>query len=141
MGYRGYDKLNREVQYPFGYGLSYTTFEISGMEVGEPNADGSLDVTCTLTNTGTRDGAGVVQLYVGKTSGSPVERPVKELKNYAKTMLKAGESAEVTLHLPKDAFTYYSTDEHDFVYDPGTYNIMLGLSSRDIRQEASITMP
>ena len=56
-------------------------------------------------------------------------------------MLKAVVSAEVTLHLPKDAFTYYSTDEHDFVYDPGTYIIMLGLSSRDIRQEASVTMP
>lgn len=141
VGYRGYDKLNREVQYPFGYGLSYTTFDISGMKVSEPNADGSLDVTCTLTNTGTRDGAGLVQLYVGKTSESPVERPLKELKNYAKTMLKAGEQAEVTLRLPKDAFTYYSTDAHDFVYDPGTYNIMLGFSSRDIKQEASVTMP
>ena len=141
VGYRGYDKLKRQVQYPFGYGLSYTTFELSDMKVGEPNEDGSIDVTCTLSNTGTRDGAQVVQLYVGKTSESPVERPVKELKNYAKTSLKAGETKEVTLRLPKDAFTYYSTDEHDFVYDPGTYNIMLGFSSRDIKQEASVTMP
>ena len=141
VGYRGYDKLNRQVQYPFGYGLSYTTFELSNMQVGEPNEDGSIDVTYTLTNTGSRDGAQVVQLYVGKTSESPVERPIKELKNYAKTTLKAGEAKEVTLNLPKDAFTYYSTDEHDFVYDAGTYNIMLGFSSRDIKQEASVTMP
>ena len=141
VGYRGYDKLNREVQYPFGYGLSYTTFEISDMRVGKPNEDGSIDVTYTLTNTGSRDGAQVVQLYVGKTSESPVERPIKELKNYAKTTLKAGEAKEVSLNLPKDVFTYYSTAEHDFVYDAGTYNIMLGFSSRDIKQEVSVTMP
>lgn len=141
VGYRGYDKLKREVQYPFGYGLSYTTFELTNMKVGEVNADGSVDVTCTLKNTGSRDGAEVVQLYVGKTSTSPVERPLKELKNYAKVQLKAGEQTDVTLRLPKDAFTYYSTEAHDFVYDPGTYNIMLGFSSRDIKQETSVTMP
>lgn len=141
VGYRGYDKLKRMVQYPFGYGLSYTTFEISDMKVSAQQADGSVDVSYTLSNTGTRDGAQVVQLYIGKTSESPVERPIKELKNYAKTALKAGESATVTLNLPKSAFTYYNTDEHDFVYDPGTYNIMLGFSSRDIMQESSITMP
>ena len=141
VGYRGYDKLNRQVQYPFGYGLSYTTFQLTDMKVSQPQTDGSVDVTCTLTNTGTRDGAQVIQLYVGKTGQSPVERPVKELKNFEKVTLQAGQAQQVTLHLPQDAFTYYSTDRHDFVYDPGTYNIMLGFSSRDIRQQASVTMP
>ena len=111
------------------------------MKVSQPQTDGSVDVTCTLTNTGTRDGAQVIQLYVGKTGQSPVERPVKELKNFEKVTLQAGQAQQVTLHLPQDAFTYYSTDRHDFVYDPGTYNIILGFSSRDIRQQASVTMP
>lgn len=141
VGYRGYDKLKREVQYPFGHGLSYSTFTLSDMKVSEPQSDGSVNVTCTLSNTGTHDGAQVVQLYVGKTSSCPVERPLKELKNYAKVTLQAGESTQVTMNLPQSAFSYYSIEAHDFVYDPGTYSIMLGFSSRDILQETSVTMP
>lgn len=140
VGYRGYDKLNRQVQYPFGYGLSYTTFEVSDVEVSAQNADGSVYVTYTLTNTGSREGAEVVQLYVGKTGGSPVPRPIKELKNFEKTRLRPGESAVVKQTLPRSAFTYYSTEAHDFVYDPGTYRLMLGFSSRDIVQEMTVTL-
>lgn len=69
VGYRGYDKLQREVQYPFGYGLSYTDFCLSNLSVSEPLADGSVEVTCKLSNTGKRDGAQVVQLYLGKEGG------------------------------------------------------------------------
>lgn len=132
IGYRGYDKLKRDVQYPFGYGLSYTSFNLSGLTVSKQNADGSVEVSCKLTNTGKRDGAQVVQAYVGRVGGI-IERPEKELKKFEKVFLKAGESATVRMTLPKDAFTYYSTNAKDFVVDAGTYNIMLGFSSQDIK--------
>lgn len=137
IGYRGYDKLKREVQYPFGYGLSYTTFKLSNVKVANPNADGSVDVTCTLANTGKREGAQVIQLYVGKVGGE-VERPEKELKKFKKIALKKGESTTVKMTIPKDAFTYYSVENKKFVKDPGTYNIMVGFSSRDIKVQKTI---
>lgn len=137
IGYRGYDKLKRDVQYPFGYGLSYTSFNLSGLTVSKQNADGSVEVSCKLTNTGKRDGAQVVQAYVGRVGGI-IERPEKELKKFEKVFLKAGESATVRMTLPKDAFTYYSTNAKDFVVDAGTYNIMLGFSSRDIKTQKPV---
>ena len=137
IGYRGYDKLKRDVQYPFGYGLSYTTFRLSGMKVGQQAADGSVEVTCTLKNTGKRDGAQVIQAYVGRIGGQ-IERPEKELKKYEKVFLKAGESKAVTLTLPREAFTYYSTNAQGFIVDPGTYHVMLGFSSRDIKAAQTI---
>lgn len=140
MGYRGYDKLGREVLYPFGHGLSYTTFSIDGLSVGHQNDDGSLEVSCTLTNTGDRDGAGVVQVYVGREGECSVERPVKELRDFAKVFLKAGESRQLTFTLQPSAFSYYDVTSHDFVVDPGQYNIMLGFSSRDIRTEQRVNI-
>ena len=137
IGYRGYDKLKREVQYPFGYGLSYTTFKLSEMTVSAPQEDGSVEVSCKLSNIGKRDGAQVVQTYVGRIGGN-IERPEKELKKFEKVFLKAGESSIVKMILPKEAFTYYSTNAKDFVVDPGQYNIMLGFSSRDIKTTRSI---
>ena len=137
IGYRGYDKLKREVQYPFGHGLSYTTFKLSNLSVSEQNADGSVEVTCNLTNTGKREGAQVVQLYVGKVGGA-VERPEKELKQFKKVVLPKGESASVKMTISKDAFTYYSVENKKFVTDSGTYNIMIGFSSRDIKAQKPI---
>ena len=138
VGYRGYDKLGRQVMYPFGHGLSYTTFAISNASAGERQADGSMEVTCTLTNTGSRDGAQVVQLYVGRRGECPVERPLKELRDFQKVFLGAGESQQVTFRLGTSAFSYYDTAKHDFIYDPGEYDIMLGFSSRDIRKELRV---
>ena len=140
MGYRGYDKLGRQVLYPFGHGLSYTTFSIDDLEIGEQQGDGSIEVSCTLTNTGLRDGAGVVQLYVGREGEYPVERPIKELRDFAKVFLRVGESQQITFTLKPDAFSYYDVTQHDFVYDAGQYSIMLGFSSRDIRQTSSTTL-
>ena len=137
IGYRGYDKLKRDVQYPFGYGLSYTTFNLSGVSVSKQNTNGSVEVTCKLTNSGKRDGAQVVQAYVGKVGGT-IERPEKELKKFEKVFLKAGESKTIKMTLPKDAFTYYSNNAKSFVTDAGTYNIMLGYSSRDIKAVKAI---
>ncbi|WP_129618536.1 MULTISPECIES: glycoside hydrolase family 3 C-terminal domain-containing protein [Bacteroides] len=138
IGYRGYDRLKREVQYPFGFGLSYTTFKLSNMTLGEIREDGSVDVRCRLVNTGKRAGAQVVQVYVGKTS-SQIERPEKELRNYKKVFLQPGESAAVTFTLPREAFTYYSTTAHDFVVEPGEYRIILGFSSKDIQSQIKVS--
>ena len=138
IGYRGYDKLKREVQYPFGYGLSYTTFKLSNIVVSKPNADGTVEVTCRLANTGKRDGAQVIQAYVGKAENSPVERPQKELRKFEKIFLKAGESTTVKMTLPKESFMYFDVNRTQFVTDPGIYNIMLGFSSRDIKAQKNI---
>lgn len=132
VGYRGYDKLLRDVQYPFGYGLSYTDFKLSGMKVSDPNLDGSVNVECVLTNVGKRDGSQVIQAYVGKES-LVVARPLKELKGFKKVFLKAGEAKTVNIVLPKDAFTYYNTVAKDFIVEPGEHCVMLGFSSRDIK--------
>ena len=137
IGYRGYDKLGREVQYPFGYGLSYTTFRLADMQVSDQKADGSVEVSCTLKNTGRRDGAQVVQVYVGKTGGLS-DRPVKELKDYRKVFLRAGESRQLTFTLPQEAFTYYNPAAKDFIADPGQYRLMLAFSSRDVQLQKDI---
>ncbi|MDU1890825.1 MAG: glycoside hydrolase family 3 C-terminal domain-containing protein [Dysgonomonas sp.] len=138
IGYRGYDKLKREVQYPFGYGLSYTNFKLSNLSVSQPDSDGNVTITCRLSNIGKRTGAQVVQTYIGKANSSAVERPEKELKKFEKVQLKSGESSTIKMVLPKESFTYYSTDKNKFVNDPGTYNVMLGFSSRDIKLQETI---
>ncbi len=141
-GYRGYDKLGREVQYPFGYGLSYTTFRLSDVKVSAPDANGCVEVSCRLTNTGKRAGAEVVQAYVGKDASdqAKAERPVKELRGYKKVYLEPGKSAVVTMTLPASSFEYYDVEKHDFTRDPGLYNIMLGFSSRDIKASRQLTV-
>lgn len=139
IGYRGYDRLKREVQYPFGYGLSYTSFKLSDMSVSMQDSDGSIEVTCKLTNTGKRDGAQVIQVYIGKKI-EMIDRPEKELRKFEKVFLRAGETKTVKMMLPKDAFTYYSTVDKDFIVEPGNYNIMLGFSSEDIREQTSIAV-
>lgn len=139
VGYRGYDKLSREVQYPFGYGLSYTTFSISDMEIRHLNdKDTLLEVQYTIKNTGAMAGAEVVQLYVGKPGGSPVQRPIRELKEYDKIFLQPNEEQTRTIRLAKDAFSYYSVGDHHFVVDNGIHKIELGTSSRDIKISSEV---
>ncbi|MEG2370181.1 MAG: glycoside hydrolase family 3 C-terminal domain-containing protein [Alistipes sp.] len=139
VGYRGYDKLNREVQYPFGYGLTYSTFELSEVKV-EAATEGRVEVTYTLKNTGKVPAAQVVQIYVGKQGETAVDRPVKELKGYEKIALKPGESRKVTTLLDHKAFAYFSVRDGRFVSDNGQYLIQLGFSSRDIQHTAVVTM-
>ncbi|MDR1682130.1 MAG: glycoside hydrolase family 3 C-terminal domain-containing protein [Candidatus Symbiothrix sp.] len=140
IGYRGYDKNNTDVQYPFGFGLSYTSFEITDLNVETLHAMSLHEISCKIKNTGNRAGAQVIQLYVGKRSASPVERPVRELKQYEKVFLEPGEEQIVILHLNKDAFSYYSVEKKDFTVDNGEYSIELGFSSRDIKQQTNITI-
>ena len=139
VGYRGYDKLDRQVQYPFGYGLSYTTFSISGMTVSEASeSDYMYKITCELTNTGKVAGAEVVQLYVGKKDESIVERPLKELKAFRKIFLEPGQTKTVTMYLSEDDFSFFDVNETAFVLDKGLYEISLGFSSRNLVQKQNI---
>lgn len=131
IGYRYYDTSTVRVQYPFGYGLSYTEFTYSDIHV-EPDK-----VACTVTNSGERDGAEVVQLYVGmKDSG--IFRPVKELKGFRKISLKAGESREVWIPFDDKTFRYWNVNTNSWEVEDGTYQLMVGASVADIRLRAEI---
>lgn len=140
VGYRGYDKLKREVQYPFGFGLSYTSFKISDITVSDTDAKGEVTITARLTNVGKMFGAEVLQVYVGKTQGGLVVRPEKELKKIKKIFLSPGRSEVVTIKFSEEDFTYYDVKTKGFVKDSGQYNIMLGFSSRDIKFSKTINV-
>lgn len=139
VGYRYYDKKNMEVLYPFGHGLSYTTFEYSDISVSsnEVTDKKPFTVEFTLTNTGDRDGAEIVQLYVEPLTPTVI-RPIKELKGFEKIFLKAGESKRVVFRLDKSAFAYYSVKLHDWYSESGEYNILIGESSASICLEEQV---
>ena len=137
VGYRGYEKNDVSPLYPFGYGLTYTSFEYSDLMVSE-KGDG-VDVTLTVTNTGEYDAAEVVQVYVGEDNPC-VARPAKELKGYDKVFIPKGESAVVTVRLPESAFAFYDVDIHDWRINPGTFTIMVGASSQDIKLKEHIIL-
>ena len=134
VGYRYYETANKAVRYPFGYGLSYTTFAYSDLKV---NAD---KVTFTLTNTGSVAGAEIAQLYVAKPDAT-VFRPAKELKGFAKVFLKAGESKTVTIPLDDKTFRYWNVATDHWEVEGGSYQLLVGASVQDIRLTADITLP
>ena len=134
VGYRWYDARKMPVLFPFGYGLSYTTFEYSDLRVSRKafkDTDG-VEVSVTVKNTGSVDGKEVVQLYVSDKTGVEV-RPEKELKGFEKVSLKAGESKTVSFRLDKRSFAFWNTDINEWYAPSGTYEIKVGASSRDIR--------
>ena len=133
VGYRWFDKKKIEPAFPFGFGLSYSKFTIGNAQVTTSGqGDGRrLDVAVQVTNTGPRDGAEVVQLYVRPVHGA-IDRPEQELKGFARTMLKAGETKTVDLSLSRKDFTYYDEKSSSWILSPGTYQLALGDSSRDI---------
>lgn len=133
VGYRYYETVDKPVLFPFGFGLSYTTFEYSGITV---SADA---VTFTIKNTGSVDGAEVAQVYVS-AKAPKIYRPKKELKGFAKVFLKVGESRQVTIPLDDKAFRYFNTKTNRFEIDGGTYEILVGASVADIRLAASVTV-
>lgn len=141
IGYRYYDKKDMEVLFPFGYGLSYTTFEYSNLRLSaaEITDKDTLDVTVTVKNTGKRAGKTVVQLYVGDKE-STVLRPVRELKEFAKVELQPGESKDVTFTLCKRAFAYWNEQIHDWHVESGEFTIEVGQSSRKIDVCATVTV-
>jgi beta-glucosidase len=139
VGYRGYEKNRIATQYPFGYGLSYTQFSYSDLQISPPTWNGHdpVKVSFTVTNTGTVAGAEISQLYVGKRQ-SRVPRPIKELKGFEKTFLQSGESKRVTLGLNDRSFAYYNTGSKEWVVEPGAYEVLIGASSQDIRLKGEV---
>lgn len=136
VGYRSYDARRLDVSFPFGHGLSYTTFEYSDAAV---ESDGDLTVHVTVTNTGGRAGAEVVQVYAG-APGSSVARAPRELKGFTKVRLDSGESQRVAVSIRRDDLAYWDTRVDSWVVEGGTYSIDIGASSRDIRQTLTVDM-
>ena len=133
VGYRYYQTAGVKPAFPFGYGLSYTTFEYSGLKADETG------VTLTVTNTGSAAGAEIVQLYVAKPDAK-VFRPEQELKGFAKVSLAPGESKTVTIALDDKAFRYWNVKTNAWEVEGGSYQLRVGASSVDIRLTADITV-
>ena len=126
--------LNGEPLYPFGHGLSYTNFKYSGLKLSteEVKANGNVNVSVEVTNTGKLAGDEVVQLYVHQVKSS-VKRPVKELRGFQRISLKPGEAKTATFALPANKLAFWDERTHGFVVEPGAYEVMIGASSEDIR--------
>ena len=136
VGYRHFDKAGLSVSFPFGYGLSYTSFNLDSLEVTLD--EHMIEVSISVQNAGNSTGKEVVQVYVGKP-GSSVDRPVQELKAFAKTSdLAPGESQRVSMSFPVSELRYWNEEESRWVLEPGMYEIKAGVSSRDIRLQVEM---
>ena len=133
VGYRGFEKNKKTPLFPFGFGLSYTTFELSDLQAT------SSEATVTVRNTGQRAGSEVVQIYVSPTdNNATIDRPAKELRGFAKVALQPGESKTVTIPLDNHAYSYFDVTTHAFRQLPGTYRILAGTSSADLPLQAEV---
>lgn len=141
IGYRYYDKVERNVRFPFGFGLSYTSFEYSDIKLKKKNltkGEGAK-VTFTIKNTGDVAGSEIAQVYVAKPE-SKIFRAPKELKGFVKIHLEPGEEKKVTVELDDRAFAFWNTATEDWCVESGEYKILVGASSRDIRLESAAKM-
>jgi beta-glucosidase len=134
VGYRYYDSKKVEPLFPFGFGLSYTTFKYSNVKVEMKQTKRKISavVNFDITNTGKADGAEVAQLYVSELK-SKVNRPLKELKGFAKVFIKQGQTKNISISLDESAFSYYKVNESNFGFDNGDFEILIGSSSKDIK--------
>ena len=141
IGYRWYESKNIEPLYPFGYGLSYTTFEYETLNVSKDkfNKGDNIEVTIKIKNNGTRAGSEIVQLYIEDIESS-VDRPVKELKGFSKVFLLPGESKEVKIILDNRAFSFWNPLTKDWFAEKGIFNILVGSSSVDIRLSREVKL-
>ena len=137
IGYRWYDTQNIPVDFAFGHGLSYTSFEISGAKM--VRCGKNWKVSATVKNTGKLAGAEVVQLYISDTEAS-VARPAKELKGFEKIYLNPGESKKVTFTFNKEALSFFDADKHEWVAEPGEFHALIGSSSADIRADLKFVL-
>lgn len=142
VGYRWFDTKNIEPLYPFGYGLSYTTFDIKNARIDKETSYSENDtiyVTIDVINTGNTDGKEVIQLYASKKE-SQVERAAQELKGFEKVLVKKGQTTTVTIAVPVKELAYYNVGLKKWVVESGTYNFSIGNSSRDIKAEVSVNI-
>jgi len=139
VGYRYYDTVQQEVLFPFGFGLSYTTFEYSDLQLSQDKISESdtLTVSFKVKNTGSVAGQEIVQLYVHDVEASTF-RPEKELKGFEKVELEAGEETAVTIQLNRRAFAFYNTAISDWKVEAGAFDILVGASAQDIRLQAQL---
>ena len=139
VGYRGFDRDKKQALYPFGYGLSYTTFQY-----GKPTVTvngGSVTVTLSVTNTGRVAGKETAQVYIAAPKSQQMEKPAKELKAFAKTrLLQPGESQTLSMTIDKSRLASWDESTHQWLTDDGTYTALIGASSADIRGKASFTI-
>lgn len=133
--------MNKQLLFPFGFGLSYTTFSFSNLEVSPKTAtsNGNITVSFDVTNTGQHAGADVAQLYVGDPSAK-VKRPVKELKGFEKVRLEQGEKKHVSLTLDRRALSYWDMKANDWRVDPGEFKVYVGDSSENTPLEADFNV-
>ena len=133
MGYRWVDKQKLKPTFPFGYGLSYTTFRLGKVvaDKKELTADQEISFTVSVTNTGNRVGAETIQLYVSDKKAS-VDRPVKELKAFQKVFLQPGETRDVTLTIDRNALSFYDEVSGQWKAEPGTFEALIGTSSDNL---------
>ena len=136
VGYRYYLTANKEVRYPFGYGLSYTTFDYRDMQVEE--TDSEYKVSCEIVNNGKYDGAEIVQLYDKAPQG--VFKPIKELKGFAKVYLKAGESKKIEIVVKKDDLRYWNIKENRWVLEDGEYDLQLCSDCQTVKLSQTVTV-
>ena len=141
IGYRYYDSANEDVVFPFGYGLSYTTFEYSDIKLSADSIKDTdtLTVSFKVKNTGSVAGAEIAQVYVADKE-STIFRPAKELKGYKKVFLNAGEEKEVSVELSKRAFAFYNVKIGDWCVESGDFDIMVAASSRDVKLTATVNV-
>ncbi len=139
VGYRYYDKVKKDVLFPFGFGLSYTAFTYSDIKLSKKNIKDTdtLEVSFKVKNTGDTAGAEIAQIYVNDKE-STIFRPEKELKGFRKIYLEPGEEKKLTVSLDKRAFAYYNVNIHDWHVESGAFNILVGASSRDIKLSATV---
>jgi beta-glucosidase len=142
VGYRHYDSKGIAPLFPFGHGLSYTTFAYRDLKVSPAKValnskqEAPVSVDLEIANTGNRSGAEVVQLYLGMPSTSAVPQPPKQLKGFQKVSLNAGKHAHVHLVLDARSLSYWDVKSHGWMVAPGVYQVMVGSSSRDIRAQS-----
>jgi beta-glucosidase len=143
VGYRGFEQNGVQPLFPFGHGLSYTSFEYGGLAISPgTTSDGAVEVSFDVTNTGQRAGADVAQVYVAD-SHSDIARPPKELKGFAKVYLQPGETQRVTINLERRSFAYYDVEAGSWQVTPGQFEVLVGRSSGDIalRDKLSFIRP
>ena len=141
VGYRWYDSKEVPVQFPFGHGLSYTSFEYSNANAAKPymKAGGTLKVSVDVANTGDCDGAEIVQLYIADTEAS-IDRPSKELKGFEKVYLKAGEKKTVTFEIDTDDLSWFDAENHKWVAEPGEFHALFARSAGDIKADVAFAL-
>ena len=139
LGYRHFDKSTVKPLFPFGYGLSYTSFAYKNLTISQPTPDQQVSIAFDVTNVGSRAGSDVAEVYVGDRQ-APVPRPVKELKGFAKVSLNPGETKNVAVKLDRRAFSYYDVASHAWTIAPGDFDLFVARSAADIELTGKVTL-